>query len=69
MSLALAVHWVINFLIGQTFLPALAAVGVSGVYMFFAAVCLLTVAFVNGTVVETKGRSLEEIEALMAGSK
>lgn len=65
-SLALATHWVVNYAIGQLFLPALAAVGVSGVYLFFAFICALTVVFTNSQIVETKGRSLDEIEKLMA---
>nr|KJB43070.1 hypothetical protein B456_007G182200 [Gossypium raimondii] len=36
--------------------------GISVVYLVFAAVCLLAVLFMAGNVVETKGRSLEEIE-------
>ncbi len=65
-SLALATHWVFNYAIGQLFLPALAAVGVSGVYLFFAAICAITVLFTNSQIVETKGRSLDEIEKLMS---
>ena len=34
----------------------------STVYLFFAAVCAAAVVYVNGNVVETKGRSLEDIE-------
>jgi sugar porter (SP) family MFS transporter len=65
-SAAMATHWVCNFAVGQAFLPAVSAVGVSGAYLFFAAVCLATVAFVRAQVPETKGRSLEEIEAAMS---
>ena len=65
-SAAMATHWVCNFIVGQTFLPAVSAVGVSGAYLFFAAVCLATMAFVRTQVPETKGRSLEEIEAAMS---
>ena len=65
-SAAMATHWVFNFAVGQAFLPAVAAVGVSGAYLFFAAVCLATVAFVRAQVPETKGRSLEEIAAAMS---
>lgn len=65
-SLAMGTHWVANFALGQLFLPALGHFGVSGVYLFFAAVCAVAVAFVQSSVVETKGRSLEEIELAMA---
>ena len=56
MSAALATHWVANLAIGQLFLPALGAFGVSAVYLFFAAVCAATVAFTGSQVVETKAR-------------
>ena len=65
-SAAMATHWVCNFAVGQAFLPAVSAVGVSGAYLFFAGVCLVTVAFVRAQVPETKGRSLEEIEVAMS---
>lgn len=59
-------HWVCNFVVGQVFLSAVDAVGVAGVYTFFAAVCFAAVAFVSKAVVETKGRSLEDIERAMS---
>ncbi|EFN58991.1 hypothetical protein CHLNCDRAFT_55965 [Chlorella variabilis] len=64
-SLAMVSHWVCNFAIGQLFLSAVSAFGVPAVYLFFAAVCFACVAFVSKAVVETKGRSLEEIELAM----
>ncbi len=66
MSLAMGSHWVCNFIVGQVFLGAVARVGVPGVYAFFAAVCLAAVPFVHGSVVETTGRTLEDIELAMA---
>lgn len=36
--------------------------GISKVYLGFASFCLLAVLYIAGNVVETKGRSLEEIE-------
>lgn len=67
MSMAMATHWVCNFLVGQAFLGAVRTFGVPLVYLFFAGVCFATVAFVGRSLVETKGRSLEEIERDMAG--
>lgn len=52
---------------GQLFLPAVAAVGLPAVYGFFGLVALLGSMWVQREVVETRGRSLQEIEALMAG--
>ena len=59
-------HWVCNFAIGQLFLPAVAKFGVSTVYLGFASVCVLASLFVQTAVLETKGRTLEEIERAMA---
>lgn len=64
-SAAMVTHWVFNFAVGQLFLPAVDAVGVAGCYLFFAAVCIAAILFVRAAVVETKGRTLEEIEVLM----
>ena len=65
-SLAMTSHWSCNFMVGQLFLPLTAMIGVSGVYYFFAFTCIMAILFTANFVVETKGRSFEEIEALMA---
>lgn len=51
-----------NFVIGLYFLSVVNKYGISKVYLGFATVCLLAVFYVAANVVETKGRSLEEIE-------
>eukprot|EP00252_Welwitschia_mirabilis_P006234 TRINITY_DN17059_c0_g1_i1.p1 TRINITY_DN17059_c0_g1~~TRINITY_DN17059_c0_g1_i1.p1 ORF type:complete len:556 (+),score=75.59 TRINITY_DN17059_c0_g1_i1:196-1863(+) len=61
-SLSLGMHWVSNFFIGLYFLSVCNKFGVSKVYLGFATVCALAVLYVMNNVVETKGRSLEEIE-------
>ncbi|MBA0741845.1 hypothetical protein Gogos_014966, partial [Gossypium gossypioides] len=61
-ALSLCMHWISNFVIGLYFLSVVDKFGISVVYLAFAAVCLLAVLFMAGNVVETKGRSLEEIE-------
>jgi MFS family permease len=65
-ALAMGSHWVCNFFVGQMFLPAVSMFGVAGVYTFFAVVCALAVIFVSKQVVETKGKSLKEIEIEMS---
>lgn len=65
-SAAMLSHWAFNIVVGQYFLPAAAAVGVGGVYAFFALVCALGIAFVRTSVPETTGRSLESLEASSA---
>jgi hypothetical protein len=59
-------HWVCNFGIGQLFLPLVAMVGVAQVYCGFAVVSFLGALFVARVLVETKGRSADEIYKLMS---
>ncbi|GMH20664.1 hypothetical protein Nepgr_022505 [Nepenthes gracilis] len=61
-ALSLGMHWASNFIIGLYFLSVVGKFGISKVYLGFACVCILAVSYVAGNVVETKGRSLEEIE-------
>lgn len=61
-ALSLGMHWVSNFVIGLYFLSVVTKFGIGKVYLGFASVCLLAVLYIAGNVVETKGRSLEEIE-------
>jgi hypothetical protein len=58
-------HWVNNFLVGQLFLPLSAIIRVSGIYILFALVCFAAATYSSVCMVETKGRSLEQIEADM----
>ncbi|GAB4832324.1 hypothetical protein Ancab_006338 [Ancistrocladus abbreviatus] len=61
-ALSLGMHWASNFIIGLYFLSVVNRFGISKVYLGFASVCILAVFYTAGKVVETKGRSLEEIE-------
>ncbi|CAO2817237.1 unnamed protein product [Amaranthus hypochondriacus] len=61
-ALSLGMHWASNFVIGLYFLSVVTKFGISTVYLGFALVCVLAVLYIAGNVVETKGRSLEEIE-------
>lgn len=61
-ALSLGMHWISNFVIGLYFLSVVTKFGISKVYLGFASICLLAVMYIAGNVVETKGRSLEDIE-------
>ncbi|KAL4325323.1 hypothetical protein GQ457_11G005500 [Hibiscus cannabinus] len=61
-ALSLGTHWISNFVIGLYFLSVVNKFGISSVYLGFAGVCALAVLYIAGNIVETKGRSLEEIE-------
>ncbi|KAL3699632.1 hypothetical protein R1sor_017654 [Riccia sorocarpa] len=67
-TVAMCVHWAFNFMVGLFFLQLLQQLGASVVYCFFAAVCLVAAVFVKKNVLETKGRSLEEIEIMLMSS-
>ncbi|KAM7520259.1 hypothetical protein LguiB_019221 [Lonicera macranthoides] len=65
-ALSLGMHWVSNFVIGLYFLSIVTKFGISKAYLGFASVCFLAVLYIAGNVVETKGRSLEEIERALS---
>ncbi|XP_024979286.1 probable plastidic glucose transporter 1 isoform X1 [Cynara cardunculus var. scolymus] len=62
MSFSFSVHWVCNFLVGLFFLELMKNFGVAPVYASFGIVSLLAAFFSLSFLVETKGRSFEEIE-------
>ena len=63
MSVTLFANWGMGFVISLTFLSLLQALGTSGSFWLYAALCAVTVVFAARFVPETRGRSLEEIEA------
>ncbi|XP_031387957.1 probable plastidic glucose transporter 2 isoform X1 [Punica granatum] len=62
MAVCMSVHWVINFFVGLLFLQLLEQLGPHLLYSIFATFCLMAVIFVKRNVMETKGKSLQEIE-------
>jgi MFS transporter, SP family, sugar:H+ symporter len=64
MGVAIFLHWGANFLVAQTFPTLLSAFG-PGVFLGYAAIGVLAGLFVATLVTETKGRSLEQIEAAL----
>ena len=63
MGVAVCLHWFANFLVSQTFPIMLDSWGAGPVFLGYAFVGVLAFFFVKAMVPETKGRSLEEIEA------
>ncbi|KAI7725561.1 hypothetical protein M8C21_032914, partial [Ambrosia artemisiifolia] len=61
-ALSLGMHWISNFFIGLCFLSVVTTFGISKVYLGFGCICVLAVMYIATNVVETKGRSLEDIE-------
>ncbi|XP_024030723.1 probable plastidic glucose transporter 1 isoform X4 [Morus notabilis] len=62
MGFSFMTHWVCNFVVGLFFLDLVEKFGVAPVYATFGGVSLLAAIFAYYFTVETKGRSLEEIE-------
>jgi sugar porter (SP) family MFS transporter len=63
MGVAVFLHWGANFLVSQTFPIALDSWGPGPVFLGYAGIGVLAFLFVKALVPETKGRSLEDIEA------
>ena len=58
-------HWFFNFVISLLFPVAAAAFGVGYVFIFFFAATVLSIFFYRYALIETKGKSLEEIERVV----
>ena len=66
-GLALFTNWGTNFVITLTFLSLIAAIGEAGTFWLYGSICVVFWLFGYFFVPETKGRSLEEIEADLRG--
>lgn len=66
MSIAAATAWMLNIGVTITFLSLIETIGVGGTFWLYSGVCLLALVFAQSTVPETKGCSLEQIEANLA---
>jgi sugar porter (SP) family MFS transporter len=63
MGVAVFCNWAANFAVSQTFPMLLSSLGAGTVFLIYAGLGVLAAIFVKAFVTETKGRSLEEIEA------
>jgi MFS transporter, SP family, galactose:H+ symporter len=63
MSLATVANWAFNLIVSATFLDLVGALSSAGAFLVYAVLSLVALAFVAMMVPETKGRSLEQIEA------
>ncbi|XP_020699357.2 probable plastidic glucose transporter 1 isoform X1 [Dendrobium catenatum] len=68
MGFSFSIHWIFNFLVGLYFLELVEKFGVAPVYGAFGAVSICSAIFAAYFIVETKGRSLEEIEMSVTSS-
>ncbi|MCD4853702.1 sugar porter family MFS transporter [Arthrobacter sp. AK01] len=63
MGICVFVLWIINFMVGFFFPQMVAWMGVSATFLVFVALQLVAIVWVKRTVPETRGKSLEELEA------
>ncbi|MDO9379646.1 MAG: sugar porter family MFS transporter [Nocardioidaceae bacterium] len=62
-GISVLVLWLANALVALAFPPVVEAIGISSTFFIFVALGLAALVFVHRTVPETRGRSLEELEA------
>jgi MFS family permease len=65
MGLATVANWGFNLIVSATFLGLVGALGSAGAFLVYAVLSLVALAFVAQMVPETRGRSLEQIEAAL----
>jgi sugar porter (SP) family MFS transporter len=68
MSAATIANWGANFLVAQTFLSLSGWITREGVFFLYAVLALAALGFFAKKVPETRGRSLEDIQAELTGS-
>jgi MFS transporter, SP family, galactose:H+ symporter len=69
MSLATVANWSFNLIVSATFLNLVGAVGSAGAFLVYGVLSLVALAFIALMVPETKGRSLEQIEAALDAAR
>ena len=68
LSVCMSVHWLLNTGVGLLFLPAITSFGTPACFLFFAAMSFVGAAFVAGFILETSGKSFEQVEAEYAAA-
>jgi SP family galactose:H+ symporter-like MFS transporter len=65
MSIAIFINWSCNYLVSLTFLEFIELLGAFGTFLMYALISALSFWFMYRYIVETRGKSLEEIESLV----
>ncbi|XP_032529147.2 facilitated trehalose transporter Tret1-like isoform X2 [Danaus plexippus] len=68
-SMITAFNWLCTFAVTKTFHNILVAIGPAGTFWLFGCICFVGLFFVIVFVPETRGKSLEQIENKMTGTK
>jgi sugar porter (SP) family MFS transporter len=69
MSAATVANWAANYVVAATFISLAHLFGDAGIFWLYAAMGVLTFAFVLALVPETKGKTLEEVQAIFAARR
>ncbi len=69
MSIATLSNWGCNMVVAATFLTLIDKLGKAGAFWFYGAVCIIGIVFCYFYVPETKGHTLEQIEAYLKSGK
>ncbi|MCC3267685.1 sugar porter family MFS transporter [Arthrobacter gengyunqii] len=67
MGLSVFVQWMTNFAVGFSFPMLMAGLGISNTFFIFVALGICAILFVKRFMPETRGRSLEQVEAQLRG--
>ena len=68
-SFGAVVNWTANTIVSLTFPPLLSAFGTGNLFYLYAVMCFISIWFVHKFTIETRGRSLEQIEARLRHRK
>lgn len=68
-SFGAVVNWTANTIVSLTFPPLLGAFGTGNLFYLYAVMCFISIWFVHKFTIETRGRSLEQIEASLRHRK
>ena len=63
-----SLNWSANLVVGATFPAMLGVLGIGGSYLIFAAANVAAAVFLAGRLVETKQRTVAEIQAQLAAA-
>ncbi|SPP73539.1 facilitated trehalose transporter Tret1-like [Drosophila guanche] len=68
-SMATAFNWLCTFIVTKTFVDMISLINSYGAFSVYCVFCIIALVFVILYVPETKGKSLEQIEAELTGGK
>ena len=68
-GIAVALNWCLAFTVTKSFQPLNDLVGAAVTYWIFAVICVFSFFFVTFVVIETKGKSLAQVQEELSGNK